>query len=157
MELVDRLEGDSHGAALVLERKPAFGRGRQLHTFASQHTRTRRFARTQRGACLVSCPPPSVVGSCLSVCLSVCLSLCVCENSGAGEFLSGCSCGALVCLFAFHVRLRACVLFVCVRSFSQEMEQLKASVRSKSDIDFLRKTLRQNYDRFISEGAGRVR
>eukprot|EP00752_Nemacystus_decipiens_P004884 g4444.t1 len=38
-----------------------------------------------------------------------------------------------------------------------EMEQLKASVRPKSDIDFLRKTLRQNYDRFISEGAGRVR
>ncbi|CAM9573657.1 unnamed protein product [Pylaiella littoralis] len=38
-----------------------------------------------------------------------------------------------------------------------EMEQLKASVRSKSDIDFLRKTLRQNYDRFISQGAGRVR
>ncbi|CAB1110940.1 unnamed protein product [Ectocarpus sp. CCAP 1310/34] len=38
-----------------------------------------------------------------------------------------------------------------------EMEQLKSSVRSKSDIDFLRKTLRQNYDRFISQGAGRVR
>jgi len=48
-------------------------------------------------------------------------------------------------------------MYVCVRRVYQEMEQLKASVRSKSDIDCLRKTLRQNYDRFISEGAGRVR
>lgn len=39
----------------------------------------------------------------------------------------------------------------------QEMEELKTSLRSKSDIDFLRKTLRQNYDRFISQGDGRVR
>lgn len=36
----------------------------------------------------------------------------------------------------------------------QEMEQLKHRVRSRTEIDFLRKTLRQNYDRFISNGAG---
>ncbi len=65
-------------------------------------------------------------------------------------------------VFFAPLTLLVVVLCLLLRSrtfdaFYQEMEQLKASVRSKSDIDCLRKTLRQNYDRFISEGAGRVR
>lgn len=67
---------------------------------------------------------------------------------GAYKFLAGLSCGDLMWS---NLRVYA------TRLISQEMEQLKASVRSKSEIAFLRKTLRQNYDRFISEGAGRVR
>ena len=59
---------------------------------------------------------------------------------------------ACVCSFAVNNPSRA----VPCASL-QEMEELKTSLRSKSDIDCLRKTLRQNYDRFISQGDGRVR
>lgn len=63
-------------------------------------------------------------------------------------------------ILSLMIRTGLLILFVVfsflVFVFFQEMEQLKTSARSRSDIDFLRKTLRQNYDRFIAQGAGRV-
>ena len=63
-------------------------------------------------------------------------------------------CQAIACDF---ITTPSCWVVGAVCSPLQEMEELKTSLRSKSDIDFLRKTLRQNYDRFISQGDGRVR